>query len=392
MRSRAAKVAAERRVNPVLLSHKHPPCRPVNPPPLQTTLVFNVACAYARKHPDEHVIIKDFSETGDLSTLCLGGFMGTTKLGGAGLERAQAYSSHGIATIDSMCAAAAAAASAPSRAPFLPLFQRWAAPASSSEFQMEGRLVDLHAINSAMPTNLFIAVTSPDTSSNAGFDTPAKRASVKQGLMEFYEKDARTWAIFIDTDGDRHFTHRTRMGLALARSIAVPTDINDNDARRMEFFVQGVREMAEAGEAVPPIDAFILNKVNVVKWEPLEEGKGVISPFSPAKATISEIDRVSGQIATAFCRGGKVEHLPKRFVFPDMTQAGRLASTFGVPVVALKENMASLKSSAKAEGLDLGSFAVSDNLTDAIDELSAFLEQASLGDSARTPVKGGRGA
>jgi hypothetical protein len=182
------------------------------------------------------------------------------------------------------------------------------------------------------------------------------------------------------------------MGLALARSIAVPTDINDNDARRMEFFVQGVREMAEAGEAVPPIDAFILNKVNVVKWEPLEEGKGVISPFSPAKATISEIDRVSGQIATAFCRGGKVEHLPKRFVFPDMTQAGRLASTFGVPVVALKENMASLKSSAKAEGLDLGSFAVSDNLTDAIDELSAFLEQASLGDSARTPVKGGRGA
>jgi hypothetical protein len=75
-----------------------------------------------------------------------------------------------------------------------------------------------------------------------------------------------------------------------------------------------------------------------------------------------------------------------------MTQAGRLSSSFGVPVVALKENMASLKSSAKAEGLDLGSFAVSDNLTDAIDELSAFLEQASLGDSARTPVKGGRGA
>jgi hypothetical protein len=315
----------------------------------------------------------------------------STKLTEAGVEQAQFYASHGIVTIDSFCAAAAAA-SASSSALLLSLFQGPAAPASSSEFQMEGLLVDLHAINAAMPTNLFIVANSPETSSNAGFDTPDKRASVKQGLMEFYEKDARTWAIFIDTDGDRHFTHRTRMGLALARSIAVPTDINDNDARRMEFFVQGVREMAEAGEAVPPIDAFILNKVNVVKWEPLEEGKGVISPFSPAKATISEIDRVSGQIATAFCRGGKVEHLPKRFVFPDMTQAGRLASTFGVPVVALKENMASLKSSAKAEGLDLGSFAVSDNLTDAIDELSAFLEQASLGDSARTPVKGGRGA
>ena len=173
---------------------------------------------------------------------------------------------------------------------------------------MEGRLADLHAINAAMPTNLFIAITSPDASSNAGFDTPAKRALVKQGLMSFYEQDARTWAIFIDTGGDRHFTHRTRMGLALARSIAVPTDINDNDTKRMEFFAQGVREMAEAGEAVPPIDAFIVNKVNVVQWESnSDEGKGVISPFSPAKATVSEIDRVSGQIASVFGRDGKVE-------------------------------------------------------------------------------------
>ena len=333
--------------------------------------------------------MKDFSETGDLSTLCLGGFMGTAKLGGAGLERAHAYSTHQIATIDTMCAAAAAAAAAPSKAPFLPLFQGRAATVTSSEFQMEGKLVDLHAINPAMPVNLFIAVTSRDTASNAGFDTPAKRALVKQGLMQFYESDSRTWTIFIDTDGDRHFTHRTRMGLLLARQVAVPSDINDNVARRMEFFAQGVREMADSGEHVPPIDAFILNKVNVLKWEPMTS-PGVTSPFSPAKATVSEIDRISVQIASAFCRGGSVELLPERFVFPDMTQAGRLASTFGVPVVALKENMASLKSSAKAEGLDLGDFSVSDNLTDAIDELSAFLEHASLGDSATTPVKGGQ--
>jgi len=317
--------------------------------------------------------------------------MGTAKLGGAGLERAQAYSKHQIATIDSMCAAAAAAASAPSGAPFLPIFQRSAAPAPSSAFQMEGRLVDLHALNPAMPVNLFIAVTSPDTASNAGFDTPAKRALVKQGLLQFYESDPRTWTIFIDTDGDRQFTDRTKMGLVLSRSVVVPSDINDNDARRMEFFVQGVRGMAESGEHVPPIDSFILNKVNVYKWESMnDDTKGITSPFSPPKATVSEIDRISGQIASAFCRGGSVEHLPRRFVFPDMTQAGRLASTFGVPVVALKEHMSAVKSGAKAEGLDLGSFTVSDNLSDAIDELSAFLEHVSMGDSAGTPVKGGQ--
>ncbi len=65
-----------------------------------------------------------------------------------------------------------------------------------------------------------------------------------------------------------------------------------------------------------------------------------------------------------------------------MTQASRLASTFGVPVVALKENWSSLKRSAATEGLDLSSFTVSDSLTDAIDELSAFLEKASITDSA----------
>ena len=149
--------------------------------------------------------------------------------------------------------------------------------------------------------------------------------------------------------------------------------------------------MAESGEHVPPIDAFILNKVNVYKWESMnDDTKGITSPFSPPKATVSEIDRISGQIASAFCRGGSVEHLPRRFVFPDMTQAGRLASTFGVPVVALKEHMSAVKSGAKAEGLDLGSFTVSDNLSDAIDELSAFLEHVSMGDSAGTPVKGGQ--
>jgi hypothetical protein len=291
-----------------------------------------------------------------------------------------------------MCAAAAAAAASSSKLPFCPVFRGASAPApASSEFQMEGRLVDIHAINPAMPSNLYIAVTSPDTSSNAGFDTPAKRALVKQGLLQFYESDSRTWVIFIDTDGDRQFTHRTRMGLLLARSIAVPSLVNDNDARRMEFFAQGSRQMAESGEEVPPIDAFILNEVNVLKWVPsTDEGSGVVSPFTPPRATVSEIDRVSAQIASAFCRGGNIAHLPKRFVFPDMAQAGRLASTFGIPVVALKEHMPLLKSSARQEGLDIGAFSVSDSLIGAIDELSAFLEAASIGDSAKTPVKGGK--
>ena len=186
------------------------------------------------------------------------------------------------------------------------------------------------------------------------------------------------------------------MGLMLARCIAVPTDVNDNDARRMEYFSQGIREMQEAGEAAPVIDAFILNKVNIVKWEPMnDESKGITSPGTPAKSAISEIDRLSVQLAAAFCRDGQVDLLPPRFVFPDMTQAGRISSSYGCPVVALRDNMARLKRTAvSSEGLDLSSFSVSPQLVQAVYELAAFLESVAMRDDAnpRTPVKSARGA
>jgi len=361
----------------------------------KTTLMFNCACAYARRHPDHQVMMLDFSETGDISTLALGGFIGTAELGGRGKSMADAYSSRGIATTDALAAAAAASVAAPTKRGFLPLFERWsAAPAPASDFKMEGKLVDLHAVNPSMPSNLFITVTSPDTASNSAFDTPAKRLAVKQGLMQFFDTDSRNWVIFIDTDGDRAFTHRTKMGLMLARCIAVPTDVNDNDARRMEYFTMGMREMQEAGEEVPPIDVFILNKVNVVKWEPMnDDSKGIRSPITPSKSTVSEIDRLSGQLAAAFCHDSQVALLPHRFVFPDMTQAGRISSSYGCPVVALPDNLARLKRTAASEGLDLSSFSVAPQLLQAVDELASFLEHAAQRHDAspHTPVKSARG-
>ena len=154
--------------------------------------------------------------------------------------------------------------------------------------------------------------------------------------------------------------------------------------------------MQEAGESAPVIDVFILNKVNIVKWEPMnDESKGITSPGTPAKSAISEIDRLSVQLAAAFCRDGQVDLLPPRFVFPDMTQAGRISSSYGCPVVALRDNMARLKRTAvSSEGLDLSSFSVSPQLVQAVYELAAFLERMALRDEAnpRTPAKSATGS
>ena len=354
--------------------------------------MFNIACAHARNHPEHQVMMIDLSETGDISTLALGGFVGTTELGGKGKAMSEAYSSKGIATTDTLAAAAAASvtASTTPKKGFLFLPQRWIGAPEKTGFDMEGRLVDLQAVNPAMPANLFISVTSPDTASNAAFDTPAKRQAVKQGLMQFFENDSREWVVFIDTDGDRAFTHRTKLGLMLAQFIAVPTEVNDNDARRMEYFTKGTQEMRDDGEHVPPIDVFILNKVNVVKWQRMnDEAKGITSPFSPAKSAVSEIDRLSGQLAAAFCPDGNVALLPRRFVFPEMSQAGCISSTYGCPVVALPENIPRLRRVAASEHHDLTSLSVPSELIDAVNELAEFLDQSLLrcGTSPQTPVK-----
>jgi hypothetical protein len=355
--------------------------------------MYNCACAHAISHPEHHVMMLDFSETGDISTLALGGFIGTAELGGKGKAMADAYSTQAIATTDALASAAAASVAAPIKSRFLPLFHAWkASPAQSGDFQMDGKLVDLHAVNPVMPSNLFISVTSPDTASNSAFDTPAKRLAVKQGLMQFFESDSRNWVIFIDTDGDRTFSHRTKMGLILARHIAVPTDINDNDASRMKYFKQGALEMQAMGEDVPAIDVFILNKVTVVKWKAMDdESKGITSPVIPSKSTVDEIDRLSRHLAAAFCEG-RLDMLPPRFVFPDMTQAGRISSTFGCPVVALPENITRIKNTAASQGLEMSSFSVEPKLVLAVYELAAFLDRATLrrDSSPHTPVKPAR--
>jgi hypothetical protein len=68
----------------------------------KTTLMYNVACSHALRHPDHRVIMLDFSETGDISTLALGGFIGTAELGGKCKAMAEAYWPKGFVTADSM--------------------------------------------------------------------------------------------------------------------------------------------------------------------------------------------------------------------------------------------------------------------------------------------------
>ena len=62
----------------------------------------------AASNPDHHVMMLDFSETGDVSTLALGGFIGTSELGSKGKATADAYFSKSMATTDTLAAAAAA--------------------------------------------------------------------------------------------------------------------------------------------------------------------------------------------------------------------------------------------------------------------------------------------
>jgi hypothetical protein len=347
----------------------------------KTTIMFNVACAHARNHPEHHVMMIDLSETGDISTIALGGFIRSAELRGKGNAIAETFSSEGIVTTDSLAAAAAASvtASSDSKRGLLSSSQCSINGPEKSNFDLGGRLFDLQSVNPAMPSNMFITVASPDTASNAAYDSPAKRQAVKQGLMQFFENDSRNWVVFIDTDGDRIFTNRTKLALVLAQSIAVPLDLSHYEVRRMKCFTQGTHEMREAGEIVPRIDTFILNRIEVANWVPMiDDAKGITSPFQPARSNVIEIDGLSGQLAAALCPDGNAQFLPCRFLFPEMSQTGCLSSLYGCPVGALLDNIVRLRCIVASEHPALASHSVSSHLVDAVNELAEFLNRLSL--------------
>ena len=89
----------------------HAFCGCTGKPTLMCMCMHNVARAHDLRHPDHQVMMLDFSETEDISTLALGGFIGTAEFRGKGKAMAEAdwpkamaeaYWPKGIATTDSM--------------------------------------------------------------------------------------------------------------------------------------------------------------------------------------------------------------------------------------------------------------------------------------------------
>jgi hypothetical protein len=265
-----------------------------------------------------------------------------------------------------------------------------------AELQNESRLIQLSKVNPMMPENMYMSVTSPDTASNVGFDTPAKRRAVKTGLLTMFADDDRDWVVFIDTDGDRAFTNRTKMGLLLAQFIALPTEVDDNDFSRLAtFFEKEIEKMAAADEIVPRIDMFIMNKIQLHRWEELNtKSKPFTSPFSPPKATVAEIDRLTTQLAKFFCKGNESQ-LPHQFWFPSVPIC-KLSSTYGCPLVLMQDHLPALKQKAISEGWgDLTSIEIRDELANAVKALARALEPKQphdQGSNPSTPVKAQRSA
>jgi hypothetical protein len=357
----------------------------------KSALLFNVACAHALKHPEQSVAILDFSLTGDISAVALGGSTGTNTQQGTGRDKATEFAKQGIATTDLLAAAATAAAAVPSATKKVPIFmssdekpKRAAQPAGLT---MQDHLLKLNTTNPMLPDNMYMSVTSPETASNSGFNTPAKRRAVKEGLYKMFADEVRSWVVFIDTDGDVSFTNRTKMGLLLAKTIAMPIDVDPQQFWRLVFYQRAVSEMADEDEKVLLIDVFILNKIPLNKWEELNPmPRNVVgSPFQPTHASIAQIDALTQALAKAFCEG-VVSSLPNQFWFPEIKPMIH-SSNYGCPLVLMQDNLDSLKSSSRSGWDDLTNVDVRDEVVNAVKKLATALEPRIQNEPYRTPER-----
>jgi hypothetical protein len=354
----------------------------------KSTLLFNIACTHAVQHPEHSVLIMDFSLTGDISAVALGGATGINAREGTGRDKAETFSTQGIATTDLLAAAATAAASAKKVSIFRsPGDGQPSEAAQPGGLGMQDHLLKLNAVNSMLPDNMFMSVTSPEIASDDGFDTPAKRRAVKDGLKQMFAHEARKWAVFIDTDGDVSFTDRTKMGLLLAQTVAMPIDVDPQQFWRIKFFQRGVSKMAAVNEIVPLIDIFILNKIQLQKWEEMNpRPRNVVgSPFQPVLASISQIAALTQKLADAFCEGD-VTQLPSQFWFPDIKPMSH-SSNYGCPLVLMQENLKSLKTASKLEWDDLTNVDVRDEVVNAVQELTTALVPRIQNEPYRTPER-----
>mmetsp|Transcript_56867 Transcript_56867/g.127806 ORF Transcript_56867/g.127806 Transcript_56867/m.127806 type:complete len:358 (+) Transcript_56867:79-1152(+) len=295
----------------------------------KTTMCFQTSCSYAKRCPDEQVLVIDFTEEGDLTKRLLGGpdaasekvsdlFGGVFRL----LNDAAQQKTTGLTSW---------------------LWNR--------EIDLEKHAVRLADHNDHLPGNIFLVSSGAFPREEEQLDA----ATCKQlagGIREALEKSTKVWKVFCDTDGDRRPSALTRVAYCLCPQTVVMLHLSKCDLDRIETMMGLLQEYRAKGDIDTQIACIVWNFVKLHTKEPcVSKGHPAIEiPFTPTKvcqdileSCIKRICDTNEELPGLFLWG---EMAPEEFVKKTILVQKELADNvlkpseeLGLPFVQMIEDL-----------------------------------------------------
>jgi len=224
----------------------------------KTKLCYHTACQYAHSRPDEHVMLLDMTELGDLTKRCLGG-----------VSNEEALASNAGKMFE-VIEAAEKVEEQHQRGMFMRMasvFRR------KVEIDLESAAVHPSEWNAAAPENLYLMSSGASSyDEEEEYRDPEEMRTIAQHIRQALEQDPRTWKVFIDTDGDRRPAPFTRLGYALADYCIIPIAPDESDFARLLPMFKTLQGMYEREEMRCRVQFICWNKLQLYRKAPSDLG------------------------------------------------------------------------------------------------------------------------
>lgn len=250
-------------------------------------MCFQMACYYAKRHPEASVLAMDFAEEGDLTKRLLGG---------AGASDANVQNLFG--------GVFRLLADAQSKTSGLTSWL-W-----SSKVDITKHAVRVNDINKAVPANLYLVSSGAWPREDEPMASPERRR-LASNIRESLEASSQTWKVFCDTDGDRRPSALTLLAYNLCPQAIVPLHLNRADLDRTETMLGLTHLLREEGEIETQVLCIVWNFVKSMKDEPCtyQSSLGDVElSFTPTKVSMDILSECNMRL----CRIAK--DLPGLFV------------------------------------------------------------------------------
>jgi len=293
----------------------------------KSTMLFQLACAYAQARPEESVLVIDLSLYSDVSTLLMGGTHREQILAACAGEEALVQ-----------------VASSPDR--------RAEGLLASLERDAGADVLDYAVTpcetNPKVPANLKLVASCEKLP-----DVEGTYYRVASKLRQSLARLGEGWTVFIDTD---HLAASGigKLALCAASKILVPLSTDDLDFKRMFYdptghsLVEAIKGLREKSQLHGKLHCFLFNRVKPKKNEEFETEMWR-SPFTPNKPTTALLENMAGNLYAYYEEDGfklfageirtHADFKPYFFCFRDGAESVMNASKQGgEPIVAMDHN------------------------------------------------------